>query len=46
MQANLIESSPMPVKAVLAMMGRIENLWVADGPGASRHPIQTAKDRG
>jgi hypothetical protein len=24
MQANFIESSPMPVKAVLAMMGRIE----------------------
>jgi 4-hydroxy-tetrahydrodipicolinate synthase len=23
MQANFIESSPMPVKAVLAMMGRI-----------------------
>ncbi len=24
MQANFIESNPMPVKAVLAMMGRIE----------------------
>jgi 4-hydroxy-tetrahydrodipicolinate synthase len=27
MQANFIESSPMPVKAVLAMMGRIEEAY-------------------
>jgi len=27
MQANFIESSPMPVKAVLAMMGRIEEVY-------------------
>jgi 4-hydroxy-tetrahydrodipicolinate synthase len=27
MQANFIESSPMPVKAVLAMMGRIEETY-------------------
>ena len=27
MQANFIESSPMPVKAVLAMMGRIEESY-------------------
>src|SRR5271169_3171460 len=27
MQANFIESSPMPVKAVLAMMGRIEEIY-------------------
>src|SRR5450432_3742470 len=27
MQANFIESSPLPVKAVLAMMGRIEELY-------------------
>ena len=27
MQANFIESSPMPVKAVLAMMGRIEDAY-------------------
>src|SRR5260370_7803810 len=27
MQANFIESNPMPVKAVLAMMGRIEEIY-------------------
>jgi hypothetical protein len=27
MQANFIESSPLPVKAVLAMMGRIEEVY-------------------
>ena len=27
MQANFIESSPGPVKAVLAMMGRIEEVY-------------------
>jgi len=27
MQANFIESSPLPVKAVLAMMGRIEEIY-------------------
>jgi len=27
MQANFIESNPMPVKAVLAMMGRIEEVY-------------------
>jgi 4-hydroxy-tetrahydrodipicolinate synthase len=27
MQANFIESSPMPVKAVLAMMGKIEEIY-------------------
>src|SRR6202043_4121536 len=27
MQANFIESSPMPVKAVLAMMGRMEEVY-------------------
>src|SRR5213079_1081635 len=27
MQANFIESSPMPVKAVLAMMGRLEEAY-------------------
>ncbi len=27
MQAHFIESSPMPVKAVLAMMGRIEEIY-------------------
>jgi 4-hydroxy-tetrahydrodipicolinate synthase len=27
MQANFLESSPMPVKAVLAMMGRIEEVY-------------------
>jgi 4-hydroxy-tetrahydrodipicolinate synthase len=27
MQANFIESSPMPVKAVLAMMGRVEEIY-------------------
>jgi 4-hydroxy-tetrahydrodipicolinate synthase len=27
MQANFIESSPMPVKAVLAMMGRVEEVY-------------------
>jgi 4-hydroxy-tetrahydrodipicolinate synthase len=27
MQANFLESSPMPVKAVLAMMGRIEEIY-------------------
>ncbi len=27
MQANFIESSPMPVKAVLAMMGKIEEVY-------------------
>src|ERR1700735_3786880 len=27
MQANFIESSPLPVKAVLAMMGRIEETY-------------------
>src|SRR5581483_10512887 len=27
MQANFLESSPMPVKAVLAMMGRIEEAY-------------------
>jgi 4-hydroxy-tetrahydrodipicolinate synthase len=27
MQANFIESSPLPVKAVLAMMGKIEELY-------------------
>ena len=26
MQANFMESNPMPVKAVLAMMGRIEEV--------------------
>src|SRR5216683_5164065 len=27
MQANFIESSPLPVKAVLAMMGKIEEVY-------------------
>ncbi len=27
MQANFIESNPMPVKAVLAMMGRVEEIY-------------------
>ena len=27
MQANFIESNPIPVKAVLAMMGRIEEVY-------------------
>ena len=27
MAANFIESNPMPVKAVLAMMGRIEEVY-------------------
>jgi 4-hydroxy-tetrahydrodipicolinate synthase len=27
MQANFIESNPMPVKAVLAMMGKIEEVY-------------------
>src|SRR2546430_10245680 len=27
MQANFIESNPLPVKAVLAMMGKIEELY-------------------
>jgi 4-hydroxy-tetrahydrodipicolinate synthase len=27
MQANFIESNPLPVKAVLAMMGRIEEVY-------------------
>jgi hypothetical protein len=27
MQANFIESSPLPVKAVLAMMGKIEEIY-------------------
>src|SRR6476661_10486141 len=27
MQANFIESSPMPVKAILAMMGRVEEAY-------------------
>jgi 4-hydroxy-tetrahydrodipicolinate synthase len=27
MQANFIESNPIPVKAVLAMMGRIEEIY-------------------
>jgi 4-hydroxy-tetrahydrodipicolinate synthase len=27
MQANFIESNPMPVKAVLAMMGRMEEIY-------------------
>ena len=27
MQGNFIESNPMPVKAVLAMMGRIEEVY-------------------
>ena len=47
MQANFIESSPMPVKAVLAMMGRIEEAYrLPMVPGAARHAIQAAKDRG
>jgi 4-hydroxy-tetrahydrodipicolinate synthase len=27
MQANFIESNPMPVKAVVAMMGRVEEVY-------------------
>ena len=27
MQANFIESNPLPVKAVLAMMGKIEEVY-------------------
>ncbi len=46
MQANFIESNPMPVKAVLAMMGRIEEAYrLPHGSDAARYPLQAAKDR-
>ena len=45
MQANFIESSPLPVKAVLAMMGKIEESYrlplVAH---AARHAIEAAEN--
>ena len=46
MLANFIESNPLPVKAVLAMMGRIEeSLPAAHAAHAPRYAVQAAKDR-
>ena len=46
MQANFIESNPMPVKAVLAMMGKIERkLSSANGARQTGNPRQTRENR-
>ena len=47
MQANFIESNPLPVKAVLAMMGKIEEVYrlpllpmgAIPGPSFRRSPL-------
>ena len=45
MQANFIESSPLPVKAVLAMMGKIEEVYrLPLASHAPRHALQAAEE--
>ena len=47
MQANFIESNPLPVKAVLAMMGKTRrDLSPALASHAPRHALKAAEDRG
>ena len=46
MQANFIESNPVPAKAVLAMMGRIEEVYrLPLVPDEERHSRQAGEDR-
>jgi dihydrodipicolinate synthase/N-acetylneuraminate lyase len=45
MQANFIESSPLPVKAVLAMMGKIEeNYRLPLVAHAARYALEAAEN--